>query len=61
METSSLQEMFSVLPDQAVRNWPPSCSTKYVRAVRHGRRGMAVSVFIANCNLSFILPLRGVR
>ncbi len=60
VETSSLQEMFSELPDKAVLVWPASCSTKYVRGREALRPELCSLAGIANCNSSFILQLGGV-
>ena len=57
VETSSLQEMFSDLPDQAVDGVAPFLQYE----VREGREAGEVVVlpkaFIANCNGPFLLQL----
>ena len=47
-----------VVRDRAVR--PAFCSTKYVRDVRPMGPVVGHGVDIANCNVSFILQLKGV-
>ena len=55
VETSSLVEMISELPDKAVPVWHSSCSTEYVRGVRPVRLEIRPVAFIADRNGSFLL------